>query len=70
VTFRRVRDGRWHDHHDLAAVTTFPDEWLAEREREGFELGAKVSECGSSREPERLPADLPVGRAPRRCSRA
>ena len=33
-----LRDGRWHDHHDLSAVTTFPDEWLGELEREGFEL--------------------------------
>jgi hypothetical protein len=33
-----LRDGLWHDHQDLSAVTTFPDEWLAELEREGFEL--------------------------------
>lgn len=40
-----LRDGRWHEHQDLSSVTTFPDEWLAELEREGFELereGARV----------------------------
>ena len=33
-----LQDGKWHDDDDLAAVTTFPHEWLAEVEREGFEL--------------------------------
>jgi hypothetical protein len=31
-------DGRWHDRDDLSAVTTFPNEWLEELEREGFAL--------------------------------
>ena len=44
-------DGRWHDRlvvvprwdsgggrADLSAVTTFPNEWLEELEREGFAL--------------------------------
>jgi hypothetical protein len=33
-----LRDGRWHDRDDLAAVTSFPNEWLAELERDGLEL--------------------------------
>ena len=33
-----LQDGQWHGHDELAAVTTFPREWLAELEREGFEL--------------------------------
>ena len=35
---RLLSDGRWHQRQDLSTVTTFPDEWLAELEREGFEL--------------------------------
>jgi len=31
-------DGLWHDRDDLSAVTTFPNEWLEELEREGFAL--------------------------------
>ena len=31
-------DGRRHDRADLSAVTTFPNEWLEELEREGFAL--------------------------------
>ena len=33
-----LRDGDWHGDLDLSAVTMFPHEWLAELEREGFEL--------------------------------
>lgn len=33
-----LRDGQWHAGDELAAVTTFPDEWLAELQHEGFEL--------------------------------
>lgn len=33
-----LRDGQWHAGDELAAVTTFPQEWLKELEREGFEL--------------------------------
>ncbi len=33
-----LRDGRWHDREDLAAVTSFPNEWLEELERDGLEL--------------------------------
>ncbi|MDQ3066475.1 MAG: hypothetical protein M3R12_04900 [Actinomycetota bacterium] len=33
-----LRDGKWHADEELAAVTHFPQEWLAEVEREGFEL--------------------------------
>lgn len=33
-----LRDGQWHAGEELAAVTTFPDEWLAELQHEGFEL--------------------------------
>lgn len=33
-----LRDGQWHADDELAAVTTFPQEWLKELEREGFEL--------------------------------
>jgi len=33
-----LQDGQWHADDELAAVTTFPREWLAELEREGFEL--------------------------------
>ena len=31
-------DGQWHAGDELAAVTTFPQEWLRELEREGFAL--------------------------------
>lgn len=33
-----LQDGQWHADEELAAVTTFPQEWLAEVEREGFAL--------------------------------
>ena len=33
-----LEDGEWHAHEELTAVTTFPQEWLAELEREGLEL--------------------------------
>lgn len=33
-----LEDGEWHAGAELAAVTTFPQEWLAELEREGFAL--------------------------------
>jgi len=33
-----LRDGKWHADEELAAVTHFPQDWLAEVEREGFEL--------------------------------
>lgn len=33
-----LQDGQWHANDELSAVTTFPQEWLAELEREGFEL--------------------------------
>lgn len=33
-----LQDGQWHAGEELTAVTTFPQEWLAEVEREGFEL--------------------------------
>lgn len=33
-----LQDGQWHADGELAAVTTFPQEWLAELEHEGFEL--------------------------------
>ena len=31
-------DGQWHAGEELAAVATFPQEWLRELEREGFAL--------------------------------
>jgi hypothetical protein len=31
-------DGEWHADDELASVTTFPQEWLQELEREGFAL--------------------------------
>ena len=33
-----LSDGLWHDRNDLFAVSTFPNEWLDELEREGFAL--------------------------------
>ena len=33
-----LQDGRWHADDELTAVPTFPQEWLAELEREGHEL--------------------------------
>lgn len=33
-----LQDGQWHVSAELSAVTTFPQEWLAELEREGHEL--------------------------------
>ena len=33
-----LQDGQWHDDGELTAVTTFPQEWLAHLEHEGFEL--------------------------------
>lgn len=33
-----LQDGQWHASAELSAVTTFPQEWLAELEREGLEL--------------------------------
>ncbi len=33
-----LQDGKWHADEELAAVTRFPQEWLAEVEHEGFEL--------------------------------
>ncbi len=33
-----LQDGQWHADEELAAVTHFPQEWLAEVEHEGFEL--------------------------------
>ncbi len=33
-----LQDGQWHAGEELAAVTHFPKEWLAEVEREGLEL--------------------------------
>ena len=33
-----LQDGQWHADDELTLVTTFPQEWLAEVEREGFEL--------------------------------
>jgi len=33
-----LEDGRWHADDELAAVTHFPQEWLAEVEREGLKL--------------------------------
>lgn len=33
-----LRDGRWHEDEELAEVTHYPHEWLAELRREGFEL--------------------------------
>jgi len=36
-----LQDGQWHADDELTLVTTFPQEWLAEVEREGFELERK-----------------------------
>ena len=33
-----LQDGQWHADDELTSVTTFPQEWLVEVEREGFEL--------------------------------
>jgi hypothetical protein len=33
-----LQDGQWHAAGELTAVTTFPQEWLAELERAGHEL--------------------------------
>jgi hypothetical protein len=33
-----LQDGEWHADEELAAVTSFPEEWLEELEREGLEL--------------------------------
>ena len=33
-----LQDGQWHADGELTAVTTFPQEWLAHLEHEGFEL--------------------------------
>ena len=33
-----LQDGQWHAPAELMTVTTFPQEWLAELEREGLEL--------------------------------
>jgi hypothetical protein len=33
-----LQDGQWHAAGELTAVTTFAQEWLAELEREGYEL--------------------------------
>jgi hypothetical protein len=33
-----LQDGEWHADGELTAVTTFPQEWLAHLEHEGFEL--------------------------------
>ena len=33
-----LQDGEWHADEELAAVTSFPHEWLDELEREGLEL--------------------------------
>ena len=33
-----LQDGQWHACDELAAVTTFPEEWLKELEREGYEF--------------------------------
>ena len=38
AVIRLLQDGEWHADSELDAVTTFPQEWLAEVEREGFEL--------------------------------
>ena len=33
-----LQDGQWHADGELTAVTTFPQEWVAHLEHEGFEL--------------------------------